>query len=222
VLAQLGEFSLVLAGVARGSGLIDGGTFDLIVASLTVTLFLTPYLAAAAPRAARLAGRPAPPPGDAGAAIDARGHLIVIGFGPAGQQVAELLLGEERLPIVVLDLRPGTLALAEAYGLPGRLGDAGRDEVLVSVGVHTARVVAVTVPDPHMARHIVQRVRAMAPDAQIFVRSRYHVHRWQLDVAGAHVVVDEEAEVGARMAREIRARCLGEEQGHEAQVKREV
>jgi CPA2 family monovalent cation:H+ antiporter-2 len=213
VLAQVGEFSLVLAGVALDAALIGPHTFDLIVAALTVTLFVTPYLTAAAPRVALAVGQLAPGPAlPAPAPVDhadeRTGHLVIVGFGPAGQRVAELLMGEEHLPIVVVDLNPASLELARAYGLGTQLGDATREEILEHARVREAAAVAVTIPDPRAARHIIQRLRALAPDTDVLVRSRYHVHRWQLDVAGAHVVVDEEDQVGARMAEEIRQRHL--------------
>ncbi len=72
----------------------------------------------------------------------------------------------------------------------------------------SAAAVAITLPDPRTTRQVVQMVRALAPDTRIVVRSRYHVHRWQLDVAGAHTVVDEEDEVGVRIAAEIGALLL--------------
>ena len=62
------------------------------------------------------------------------------------------------------------------------------------------------VPDPWTARRIVLQVRSLAPHVPIVARSRYHVHRWQLIMAGADAVVDEEDEVGVRIAEEVRLR----------------
>ncbi|UCG85510.1 MAG: cation:proton antiporter [Gemmatimonadota bacterium] len=216
VLAQVGEFSLVVAGVARDGNLIDVGLFDLIVATLMVTLFLTPFLVALAPRLAMMVGRLSTPArvtagsaGDEPAQPGISGHLVIVGFGPAGQRVAEVMMGEPDLPIVVVELTPRTAEQAVAYGLKTYLGDATRGEVLEHVDIRNAVAVVLTVPDPSTARQVVQQVRALAPDTCIIVRSRYHVHRWQLDVAGAHAVVDEENEVGVRIAAEVRQR-LGE------------
>jgi CPA2 family monovalent cation:H+ antiporter-2 len=211
-LAQVGEFSLVIATVALAGAVIGQGTFELIVASLILTLFLTPYLAALAPRLATVVGRrsaEAALPGEtAGPDHDIRdetaGHVIILGFGPAGQRVAERLMRNPGLPMLVGELNSGTAAHAEAYALPVVLGDVTREEVLERLHVRTAAAVVVTVPDPATARQIVQRVRALSPDTAIVVRSRYHVHRWQLDVAGAHAVIDEEDEVGFRLASEVR------------------
>jgi CPA2 family monovalent cation:H+ antiporter-2 len=211
VLAQLGEFSLVLAMLARDGGVIGTSLFDLLVATMIVTLFLTPYLAALAPRLAMAVGRimtrehrmmTTP---EAGRDEVLGGHLVVVGFGPAGQRVAETLMGKGDLQIVVTDLSANSLDLARAYGLQTVVGDATRESVLARLHIRTAAAVAITLPDPRTARQVVQMVRSLAPDTRIVVRSRYHVHRWQLDVAGAHTVVDEEDEVGARIAAEIGA-----------------
>jgi CPA2 family monovalent cation:H+ antiporter-2 len=213
VLAQLGEFSLVLAILARDGQVIGSNLFDLIVAAMIVTLFLTPYLAALAPRLALAVGRIMTQEhrvltvadGAAGQRETPSGHLVVVGFGPAGQRVAETLMEQSDLRVVVTDLSSSTLDLARSYGLQTVVGDATRESVLARLHIRTAAAVAITLPDPRTARQVVQMVRALAPDTRIVVRSRYHVHRWQLDVAGAHTVVDEEDEVGVRMASEIGA-----------------
>lgn len=215
VLAQIGEFSLVLAGVAIEARVLSEPQFELIVATLMLTLFLTPYLAALAPRVATFIGGLGSDKVDLveqeeGGAAAMRGQLVIVGFGPAGQRIAELLMGDQKLPILVVEMNQATAAHAESYGLPVLLGDATRETVLEHAHVRTAKAVAVTLPDPRAARQVVQQVRSLAPDAMIVVRSRYHVHRWQLDVAGAHVVVDEENEVGARIAAEIRNRPSNE------------
>jgi CPA2 family monovalent cation:H+ antiporter-2 len=214
VLAQVGEFSLVIAAVAQEGDLIGGRLFDLTVATLMATLFLTPFLIATAPRVARIVGRfstPAEvtgtgPSGGVAQVASSTGHLVIVGFGPAGQRVAEMMMGEPDLPIVVVELTPRTAEYAAAYGLKTYLGDATRDEVLEHLNIRSAAAIVVTLPDPRTARQVVQQVRALAPNVLVVVRSRYHVHRWQLDVAGADAVVDEENEVGMRIAAEIRQR----------------
>ena len=209
-LAQVGEFSLVIAGVARGTQLIDVDMFELIVATVAITLFLTPYLTMLAPRLATAVGKWSvrPPTETRDGAPEqpaiARDHVVIVGFGPAGQRVAEMLMGLEQCQILVVDTNPRSADHARSYGLRTYLADATREEVLESVQVRTARAVVVTVPDPATARLVVEQVRSLSPDTFIVVRARYHVHRWQLTVAGAHVVIDEEQEVGLRIAAEVR------------------
>ena len=210
VLAQVGEFSLVVASVAQDGELIGANVFNLVVATLISTLFLTPYLVAAAPRLATFVGRRwttfesvPQDPGKEPSSGSLTGHLVIVGFGPAGQRVAEAMMGEGGCKLVVAELNPSTADAALAYELETYIGDATREEVLERVHVSTAAVVVITLPDPGTARLVVQRVRALAPNAYIIVRARYHVHRWQLNVAGAHAVVDEEDQIGMSIVAEV-------------------
>ncbi len=210
VLAQVGEFSLVVASVAREGQIIDEHVFNLLVATLITTLFLTPYLVAAAPRLAILVGRwsttcESVPRGHARSttAETHSAHVVIVGYGPAGQRVAEAMMGSPDHEIAVVELNPNTAEAALAYELTTYIGDATREEVLERVQVNRAAAVVVTLPDPTAARLVVQRVRGLAPDTFIIVRARYHVHRWQLNAAGAHAVVDEEDQVGLSIASSV-------------------
>ncbi|MGD8451810.1 MAG: cation:proton antiporter [Phycisphaerae bacterium] len=208
-LAQVGEFSFVLAEVARQGRVIDGGLFDLLVAATIATLFLTPYLVAAAPRLATAVGRRLAVVGqtlstEGETAGRLRGHVIIVGFGPAGRRITEALLPRYKSLLVIVELNRKSAAVARSYGLPTHIGDATQREVLEHLGVEAALAVAVTLPDPAGARQVIEQVRAIAPEATIIARARYHVYRWELMVAGAPIVVDEEDQVGLHMARAVR------------------
>jgi CPA2 family monovalent cation:H+ antiporter-2 len=216
-LAQVGEFSFVLAQTAMGqrpgSAIIDEQTLRLIVSVTVITLFLTPYLVSAAPNAAgllegwlmrRRRGEKQPvTPTSQGAPAPAR-SIILIGFGPAGQRIAEALLTRHQQDLFVIDLNPRAAAVAQRYGLPILAGNASQPEVLESARIHQARVIVVTVPDPAASRQVIQLCRHMNPNASVLVRARYHVFRWELELAGAEVVIDEEEQVGLRLAAEVR------------------
>ena len=212
-LAQVGEFSFVLAEVARHGQLINGDLFELFVAATVVTLFLTPYLVAVAPHLATAAGKlsaRAPqvlhPLGEASLEPNAKlsGHIVIVGFGPAGRRVAEALMRRHKSLLVVVELGAKSAGVAQTYGLRTYIGDATHTEVLEHVRVAAARTVVVTVPDPTAARRVIEGVRALAPQTPVIARARYHVYRWELIVAGAEVVVDEEDEVGLRIASAVR------------------
>jgi voltage-gated potassium channel Kch len=70
--------------------------------------------------------------------------------------------------------------------------------------VSTAAVVVITIPDPDSVRRIVEHSKILAPATPILARARYHTRRWELELAGASVVVDEEHHVGLRLAAELR------------------
>ncbi len=212
-LAQVGEFSFVLAEVARHGQLIDGDLFELVVAATIGTLFLTPYLVALAPYLAMAVGRlsadgsgalqaseDTPQPTDA----KKSSHIVIVGFGPAGQRVAKALMGKHKSLLVVIELNAKSADIARAYGLRTHLGDATRAEVLGHLHVSEASVVVVTVPDPTTARHVIEQVRSLSPQTPVIARARYHVYRWELILAGAEVVIDEEEEVGLRVASAVR------------------
>jgi voltage-gated potassium channel Kch len=58
----------------------------------------------------------------------------------------------------------------------------------------------ITIPDPGTSRHIIAAMRQLAPHVGIIVRCRYHRAYWELEKAGANVIVDEEYVVGESMS----------------------
>ncbi len=197
-LAQIGEFSFVLAEVAR-DGLFGERSFHLVVSATIASLFLTPSLVATAPGLARRiavrggVARPQPPAPPAGT------RALVVGLGPAGQAVTATLAGDDH-EVHVLDLNPAAAELARRLGAHPHLGDARQAEVLAHLEVASFAVAVVTVPDPRQAVEVVSLIRALAPGARVVARARYHLHREDLARAGAEVVVDEEHEVGGLLA----------------------
>ncbi len=222
-LAQVGEFSFVLAVIAHGS-LIDDELFHLVISAMITTLFLTPFLVAAAPHATNWIGalrhrRSVPAAGGAAAAAldretssgseiaeanESQARIFIIGFGPAGQGVAHALLAQYSEQIVVMELNPRNIAVAQGIGLAVQLGDAAHREVLEHAQIHHAAVIVITVPDPNACRTMIHHCKYLAPSAVIIARARYHVLRWELQLAGAIEVVDEEEHVGLRLAAEAR------------------
>ena len=200
-LAQIGEFAFVLGSVGLETGAIDDELFRLVVTCSIVTLFLTPFLVGLAPRVsealARRGGRFAGSAATEGE--DLRDHVVLVGFGPAGQGVARVLL-DRGVRIVVVDQNSRTRTVAEGYGVQVVVGDARREDLLDHVHVDEAAAVVITLPDPATARQLTEIVRGRVPGVPLVVRSRYHIHRWQLRLAGADEAVDEEEGVGQLIA----------------------
>jgi CPA2 family monovalent cation:H+ antiporter-2 len=204
-LAQIGEFSFVIAGPARGTVLSED-LFKMMASTMMVTLFLTPYLVAGARpaasfvlgmlRRAGLARSDAPLP-ESGLA-EAASRVILIGYGPAGEAVGEALK-KYGVRVAVLDLNARLAQKAREGGFEAHVGDATQVEVLDSLRVASACAIAVTVPDPMTAEKIVQAVRSLNAHALIVARARYHRHRADLEIAGADVVIDEEEHVGVSL-----------------------
>ena len=207
-LAQIGEFSFVLATTALGQGLIDEETFAFVSSATILSLFASPYLVANARPISEAVVRTlfrsvvaetAKPSGRQGASEE---PIMIIGFGPAGREVAEALI-ERGQKAKVLERNPDSADLARRMGLRTYVGDATQGMVLEHTGVVVAGIVVVTVPDPRTSRMIVECVRTAAPEAVLIVRARYNILKDDLRQAGATTVVDEETEVGRRLASEV-------------------
>lgn len=228
-IAQVGEFSFVLAHSLGEDSALDTTGVQMIAAACLLSLLVTPFLIGLAPavtarlhrlrpvRARVLSEWASEGRGTLEADIEATasgnedGHrthatrdVLIIGFGPAGHMLAATLFDEYSERILILDLNARNAEAATLFGLPFVFGDATHVETLQHFGAAQMRVIAVTVPDPDIARRVLETCRITAPRAHIFVRSRYHNRRWELLLAGAHEVVDEEQEVGFTMADLIR------------------
>jgi CPA2 family monovalent cation:H+ antiporter-2 len=124
---------------------------------------------------------------------------VIIGFGPAGRQVAGILKEMGVVPEII-ELNPSALESADRQGVVMHLGDAAKTDVLEHAGIHDAGVVVVTVPDSRTAAGMIRTIRTLLPQVKIIARGRYHRHMSLLETAGASLVVDEEQMVGTRLA----------------------
>jgi CPA2 family monovalent cation:H+ antiporter-2 len=229
-LAQVGEFSFVLATIAQsdvaGVALISPETFRTMVSATIVSLLITPYFVAVAPRVGasvemgmatlrralpwcgRGSGRDGKGLNGAGSGAERSAEndsVFVIGFGSVGHHVAGKLRGSMRERLVAIDLNPDNVNAAIRRGLKGQLGDATQRDILDHVGIARARAVVVTLRDHVTTGHLIYLVRDLAPDAFIIARCRFNAHYAELLAAGAHAVVNEDAEVAARLATNLEA-----------------
>ncbi|MEE9391816.1 MAG: cation:proton antiporter [Planctomycetota bacterium] len=201
-IAQIGEFSFIMAEIARGT-LLSDEVFLLLMSSTVITMLLTPYLVALAPK---VAGKLSPSSGSVAASRTKSActsdHVLVIGFGPAGREVAEQVR-EGGGQVTILDLNPKGVESARQVGFTAFLGDAQHEDILLHAGVRDACAVVVTVPVSAAAIDIVRLVRIIAPESFIVARSRYNRYCGELSDAGAHVVHDEETHVGIQLATSV-------------------
>jgi CPA2 family monovalent cation:H+ antiporter-2 len=207
-LAQIGEFSFVLATEAKNGGLIDNHVFSLAVSVTILSMFLAPYMVTyARPAARRIVGlfsprgRPAAGGLETVSPAQAKG-VFIVGFGPAGRKVARALL-EKGIRPHVIELNPRSVKAALRMGLTVHLGDASHADIITQAGIHGACVIVVTVPDPRSAKRILQNIQALSPGSSVIVRSRYHIATRELWELGATFAVDEENVVGRELARQV-------------------
>lgn len=216
-LAQVGEFSFVLAAGAVAGGLIDDEAFTLIVSATIVSLFVTPYLVMLAPtispavhRMLRLGVHPRDHD-DSVSDDDTRKHVVIVGFGPAGQAIGRAASKLE-LRVDVVDMNHGMISRARSMGLNAHVADASHADVLEHLGIHHADIAIVTIPDPLAAKVVIKQIISCAPGVHLIARGRYHMYAQELHDAGAHEVLDEEQLVGARLAARLRRRLRAGDQ----------
>jgi CPA2 family monovalent cation:H+ antiporter-2 len=232
-LAHVGEFSFVVAGEARGLGLLSATDLELLTSAAVPTMILAPIFLAvfgrwlapsragaeAAIEAHAAAGASAAGNGDGPAPPEAKGvartaaevpryelddHVILVGFGIGGRQVARIL-HPRGFRLVVIELNRETLRAVAEEGMTTVYGDAARGPVLSAARIERARALIVTVPDPSGARAIVATARLLNPQITLVVRTRYALSVDALYELGADEVVVEEFE----SALELAGRVLG-------------
>jgi len=203
MLSQVGEFSFVLARAGLDLELIGQETFQLMLVVSVVTMLLTPLMMALGSRAARqvppgwLAGQPRETP----EVTD--GHLVVIGYGINGRNVARAAQAAG-IPFLVVEMNPATVKGEEARGVPIICGDAVNRAVLEHSGLERARALVVTVADPVATRRVVATARSIHPGLYIIARTRFLQELEVLAELGANEVIPEEYETSV----EIFARVL--------------
>jgi CPA2 family monovalent cation:H+ antiporter-2 len=198
-IAQIGEFSFVVAESAHRDGFLDDDLFRLVVTVTVASLALAPPMVALANRLAR--ARPDGAGKHDGAAGPTRAaEIILVGFGPAGREAYATLDPALRQRTVVVESSALEHERAKALGAAADLGDARRREVLEHAGLMRARVVVIAVSDPAVVAAITSLARSVAPDVAIVARARYHEVERGIASEGADAVVDEEILVGRNLA----------------------
>lgn len=206
--AQVGEFSFVLAAIAADAQFLAPDLVQLTIAVSVVTLFASPLLVGnALPIARTLAKRLVPTRklamGERTAAkrVGLTGHYIVVGYGDAGQAASQAL-SDSGVEVVVLEIHPHLVELARKNGHQGRIGDATQYANLLAAGLPHAACLVVAVPDHNIVRLTIGIAKAHVPEVPVVARARYHTFAGELDMAGANVIVDEEQLTGERLGAE--------------------
>jgi CPA2 family monovalent cation:H+ antiporter-2 len=216
-LAQIGEFSFILAKAGIGYKLLSPSEEQTFLAASILSMIATPFLIPAAHGighrlSARVSQRSADDAMIEPASARMEGHVIVVGYGLNGQNLARVLR-EAGIPYRILELDPTLVRTGKGAGEPIDFGDGTRPDILRQAGVERARVLVIAISEPTASAHIVSQARRMRSDLRIIVRTRYVSEIERLYSLGADEVIPEEFETSV----EIFARVL-----HEYHVPRNV
>jgi CPA2 family monovalent cation:H+ antiporter-2 len=209
-LAQIGEFSLVLATVSDRLNIFPEGATNLIIAASIISLSLNPLFYRSIGRLDRMMarfsriGRLADAKACAGDAVteDARTEsayrAVVVGYGPIGQTVARLLQ-EGGVEPVVIDMNLAATRRIRTEGRRAVYGDATRPEVLEAAGIRNAIALIVSGPTPEQASEIIRIARTLNPNARVITRAYYLRETGSIRASGADEVFSGEGEVALAM-----------------------
>ena len=206
-LAQLGEFSFVLARIGVDRGGLPPALFDLTLATALVTIVLTPSLLRAGPALvtalARLPvlGRHVADPVEADvAAAASSGHALICGYGRVGRELVDAL-DARGIHYVVVEYNPHVVRSLRALGIPVVYGDAANPAVLEHAHVERARLLAVLMPDRTATEQATRVGRRLNPRLDIVARAGSVGDLERLREAGATEVVQPEFEAGVEVIR---------------------
>lgn len=202
-LAQIGEFSFLLAAVGLPLGLFRDGDYQIFLSLAVLSMVATPFLIhAARPLSERLAtalGTPVRGEHEADAKVaQTRDHTIIVGYGLAGRYLARVLRAAA-IPCLVIEQNAELVEKARADGIPVVFGDGTRHTALDHCRLRHARVIVFAISSPTEERRGVALAREINPAVRIVVRTRYIRALDELFELGASDVVVEEFEASLEL-----------------------
>jgi CPA2 family monovalent cation:H+ antiporter-2 len=198
-IAQVGEFSFVLAGVGITAGLLTADTYQAFLTVSVLSMLATPALIAWAPAIADAACRLTRQPAlrltthEYEAVQTLSDHVVIVGYGLNGRNLARVLKAAN-IRYIVLEQNGQTVRRARLEREPIFFGDGTRRDVLEHVGLASARVLVFAIAHSSDARRGVAVARQVSPDVHILVRTPLMAEVDELLRLGANHVIPEEFE----------------------------
>lgn len=210
-IGQVGEFSFILSEIGIEYDLLPGNIYQLFLAVSILSMAATPFILALAPKLANTILRlPLPQrlvsgiyPVSESEAGNPKDHLVIIGFGIVGRNVARAAKFAD-IPYAIIEMNPETVRTEKRKGEPIYYGDATHQTVLEKANIKDAKIVVVAINDPTATRRIIDLIRRISPTVYLIVRTRYLQEMKDLYALGADEVIPEEFETSM----EIFARVL--------------
>jgi len=194
-IAQVSEFSFVLAKLGLDAGVVDKHLNELLLAVAILSMFLTPGYIALGRRFEKLLVRILPAAwstttGDT-TAEKLNDHVIVVGFNLAGRNLCKALT-EQKIPFAVVDFDPLKVKDELKKGTNITFGDASRQEVLKHAGIDRARIVVITPSDPDVLIRATELAARLNPNVKVICRVRYNHLGVDLKAVGADTIIAED------------------------------
>jgi monovalent cation:H+ antiporter-2, CPA2 family len=195
-LAQVGEFSLILAAMALDQGLLDSYQYQILLIVSILSMLLAPLLIQASTALSIKIfskGKPEEIDSEQQTVSELKEHVIIVGYGLGGRTLAQVLL-ETQISFLVLDLDGEQVKRALTEGIKTHYGDCAQEETLNRAGLQEARMIVFSIPDYAVTEKAVRLSRKLNPKVKIMVRTRLTAQVEELKSAGADEVIPEEFE----------------------------
>jgi len=202
-LAQIGEFSFILASLGTALGLLPTQGRDLILASAILSIAMNPLAFACVEPLSRWLERRQPGRADeedrAAPFMRLRNHVVLVGYGRVGSVIGAVLEGA-RVPLAVVEMDAHlTQALAVRH-VPALCGDAMAKGTLETAGAERAALLVLAIPDGFEARRVLEIARRLNPRIRTVVRTHSESELKNLQAAGVGRAVLGERELALAMA----------------------
>lgn len=218
LLGAAGEFAFVLFPLAQSNGLISAEVASMLAALAALSLVAAPGVALLAERLAnRLAPKVVAPDEDFS---DAKGQVLVVGFGRVGQIAAQLLLAEG-VETTLIDANPQRVEQASRFGFKVYYGDGSRLDVLRAAGAKEARAILVCVDDREATKRIVEMARQSFPLTELVVKAYDRGHAIELMGQGVERVVRETFESALVLGR-LALEAVGVDPERAAEIEEDI
>ncbi len=205
-LAQIGEFSFVLASEGQALGLVSRQIYLLILGTTAVTLIVTPFVLRLVPFLFNFAEsmpwlKPylaEDQPRDISEDLPSTNHVVVCGYGRVGKNLVKLLQQHD-LSVVVIDQSESRIQQLREAGVSYVYGNCVSLHVLETAGVNHAKGMAIALPDPMSTRLCLKRALELRPELDLVVRATHNRDIEVLYQLGAREVVQPEFEASLEM-----------------------
>ncbi|QCB53178.1 Kef family K(+) transporter [Sphingopyxis sp. PAMC25046] len=200
-LAQIGEFSFILAGLGVGLKVLPETGRDLILAGAMLSILFNPILFTLVVKRIRSDAPAAEQPGSAADETPGpcNAGVVLIGYGRVGSHIGGMICGRGE-GLTVIEDQKDMAAAAEAAGATVIIGDATKESILRQAGLDAASTLLIAIPEGVEAGAIVRRARAINPKLVIVARAHSDEEVSDLVRRGADHVVMAERETASRMA----------------------
>ena len=207
-LAQIGEFSFILAGLGLSLRILPQDGHDLILAGALLSIIANPFLFAWLDRwvARQKASAPVAPQPElpSGPSRDLTDHAIVIGYGRVGSELVRVLR-DQGVPVLVIDDSGLNVDRAHAQGIPAIRGSAASDAVLAEANPQRAQIAVLAIPQPLEAGEALAKLRILNPDLTLLARAHSDAEVRHLLEHGADGAVMAERELAHSLAEMVMA-----------------